>query len=465
MAVRYAPHVAFNWSDAVWSAADDNAQDQAAAGAGDIAAFTANSGDCTLTANVDDLQQLYMVGYPNGKTLALGTYYIDVDGTCHLDGTITASAGGKIYCSTGLGKTAAMADLGDNVAIECDGTGFISCSSVGGGDLIINAGGGSVEASDAGLWASFTLTAGTYTDSANAHTIAGKIAINANMTSTAAWTMSASGTLNAGTSARDIYELTIPTGVTCSVAGTTYLGKLDCQAGSTLVAGTRTIIILAHGSDYCQMDGTITTAPAILNLYSGSDAYTNSGHVEATTLKWYSQSASRNLTHNGTITAGSLNIYNNTDGAYTNLILGASATGSDLGAVGLGHASDADRDARLDLGDNAIAVTMTSLATRVATQENQVDFGDATVTLSGTIDGTDITCTTAVVAPAKLPSIVGGTVSNVTWTGTVPLDCSGDYTIDGGGNTGEVWFGSGISGNYNEARRERQWGEAAGTRR
>ncbi len=67
--------------------------------------------------------------------------------------------------------------------------------------------------------------------------------------------------------------------------------------------------------------------------------------------------------------------------------------------------------------------------------------------------------------PLAMASIVGGTVYNITNTSTLPLDCSGGYTKDGGGNIGKFWFGSRASRQHPSAIRERSWGFAAGTRR
>ena len=59
--------------------------------------------------------------------IALGTHYIDVDGTVVLGGSNVAGAGAKVYCSTTFSKYNfnGAPDFPANLTIEMDGTGTL----------------------------------------------------------------------------------------------------------------------------------------------------------------------------------------------------------------------------------------------------------------------------------------------------------------------------------------------------
>jgi len=420
-----------NWSAAEWSVADNNAKNHVAPIDGDEVIFTANS-SATITLDADqidiELVGFDMTGYAG--TFIMGSNDLDVDGFCALDGTITATSA-KIECSANFAKITGMTAVPSGLTIEANGTGNVYCSGITGGQLVINTA-ATHTATDAGFWESFTLIGGTYVDGGLAHTIAGSIVASGGvLTSTATWTMTNTGDLNGNSSNRIFSELIIGNGATftATLTNQVFTKKATLHENATLTGAQILRLNQPAANDFLDMQGSVSGNTKV-DVYLSTASRSNSKPVKAHDLSFYATDDV--WTQSGIVTvSGTTAIYGVSDNTYASLVLGVSGCG--LGTVRLGHVSDADRDGRLDLGDGGYAVAITSAATGTATQENQLDFGDSIITLSGTIDGDDIACTTSVGAPRANQ----GTISNVDLSADTYLDARGvdsGSVLDGGGN-------------------------------
>ena len=442
MATLYpSQELTMNWSAAQWSEADDNAKNHVAPVDGDTVVFTANS-SAAITLDSDqidvELAAFNMIGYTG--TFAMGAYDLDVDGPVTLDGTLTASAGAVIYCSGTFAKSAGMTALPAGLTVTLDGTGTVSCNSATGGKLIVNTSGthtaNPTSAGD-GYWDSFTGTAGTFIDSGRLHTIAGTIDMSGiSLTSTGIWLMSDTGNLTTGGAGNVVSELQIGAGVTATMTNNTRFAKGSTNATSTLQGAYNFFCKNPAADNFLDMAGTVNSQVTVQILMPADRS--NNGAIKGGSLLLYQDSTtSYTLTQSGAITITGANVIRSSkDNKYMKLILGAS--GSSLGAVTLGYADGTNRHGILDLGDGAYTVTITSVVTGLAGLSNELDFGDAVITLSGTLNGSSITCTGEAAGTGSHAIVKGGTISNV----SMPLD---DEALDAtnaanaGANT-NVWF-------------------------
>ncbi len=132
---KYPAHSAMNWSEAKWSLADDDAQDQAKPGGAEDVIFTLNSGDVTMDEGSAALGGLDMAGHVG--TLDIDGQTLDIDGVAELEGTIEDTAtGGAIEVSGALVKSNALSAPG--IAITLNGTGTVTCGGNSDGLLTVN---------------------------------------------------------------------------------------------------------------------------------------------------------------------------------------------------------------------------------------------------------------------------------------------------------------------------------------
>ncbi|MFH1616928.1 MAG: hypothetical protein ABIG61_17820 [Planctomycetota bacterium] len=414
--------------------------------------FATGSGDCTLDVSPEFTLYAWLCtvgahGYDgdfafgaNQVHVATGVYFGSYTGT------ITADAGAKIFCGTNLVKMN-IDSLGAvypwDLTIEMTGTGDVQCYSLTGGHFIVNTAGTVTAYGDSAgnaYWDSFTKQgAGTYNPNNRPHTIAGDITYTAGnvTTGTAKWTMSDDGTLTWNTLADKLAWFHVNTGVTCTVPGTTYASKFTSAAGSAISGPTKNLYChTPSGNDMIDIQGTNT---ANVILYITADR-SNSGKVTAGTFTVFGNASTWDLTQTGVISATATTVYCNVAG-YTQLLLAADVA-YDLGVVTLGGA--ATKNGYLDLGNGDYAVSMTSLAKGAGATANQLEFGDAIITLTGTIDGTGITCLSDAAAGTHA-EVHGGAVQNV----SIPITSETlDATASADGlGCGNVWF-SGCNGGH-----------------
>ena len=373
----------------------------------------------------------------NALTFNGGTLDID-GGACNLtDIDVTDVA--DIECAGDFTIDATSA-LPDGSSVTLNGTGNLSANVSGNrADLEINTAGTHTSATDQ-YWDSFTLTAGTYADGGLDHTIAGSIVRNAGtLTSTGTWTMTAVGNLKQSTTTQSFAELVIGDGstFTATLTGSVCYKKLSIHSAATVTGNQVLYCYLPSGNDYIDMSGTIGSTVDV--TIQAGNSYSNQYPITADALVITCTNDIQ--TYTGVITAASTNIRGGTN-QYGHVIVGVA--NCDFGAVTLG-AAGTNRSGKLDLGDSGYAVTMASLADASAGNGsvNAMDFGTAIVTLSGTIDGSDITATAG-----ATPRANGGTISNVNLGSSNYLDArgvDGDSVTDGGGNT-NVRFARGLVG-------------------
>lgn len=413
---------------------------------GDRAYFSSNNADnCTLDGAlafpIGELLTNLVSGYIG--TIAIGTNTLDVDGGVFFINTmagVTTGAGGSIECE---GTFFADIVLPNGLTVTLNGTGDVTTISGNRADLVIDTVAGTHTAITTGHWDSFLLSGGTYVDSGRPHTIAGSIVISAGtFTSTGTWTMSASGNLAADATGWAIKELQINAGVTATLTARCYFEKATLNATATLTGAQIFHAFWPTDNDFLDMAGTVVAnvnTSITLNI-----SCSNSGAIKGNSVKF--MGGNDTLTQTGVVTtSGITRIYPAADDQYSALIIGVADC--DLGNVDLGYSTN--RAAKLDLGNGAYAVTMASLdvyagATAPATE---LDFGDAVITLSGTMNGQYIDCSGNAVG--GLPATVeGGTISNVDVSGYAHVDArgiGGSQPVDGGGNN-NVRFARGLIG-------------------
>ncbi len=449
MAARtlYPAHEPVNWSEAKWSLADDNAQNQAkpAVGEDDTVRFSQDSaGGGTLTLNENsaalaELDMAFATDYVG--TLAFGTNTIDVDGDCILAGTLTASAGAALEVSGSFYKVAGMTDLPALLDIELNGTGLVETNNVGGGTVTVLTAGTHTQI-DKALWDAFTLTLGTYRgkSSSPGHgmDVKGDILYSAGTwinSGAVGQVTGGAGTyniaLNDSTNLIEHVVLGGPvagTGVTSNMTNNVRADEITIGpgiAGSAVTqTGARQLMFYASGNDKWHQtaaSGTVACDYIYIYLY----ASVTIGYLDAssTTHATYGLRVAGMASANDTLTmtdawdVGSkeLAVWHGTAGRFITLDCNSKRLACGLITPG---AAGADKSGKIIFGS---FVHMASLADADALNlANAVDFMSAYIELSGTFDGDNITCKNSGGGPS--PSrIIGGTVNNVDLTGETAI--------------------------------------------
>ncbi len=393
---------------------------------GDSVVFNNTVNDnCLLTSNsAANMTDLTMTGYTG--VLAMASNNLDFDGDVVLDGMITASVGAVLYCSGDFTKTTSMTTLPPGLTLELNGTGTVTCNSVAGGKLLINTA-GTHTAADVGFWTSFELTAGTYNDGGNAHTFAGKIQRDAGtLTTIATWTMaSPGGTLKQGSSSSKFFNLIIDTGAEATLSGTVWTKKIG---GAGTITGNNTTNYVAISN------------PIANNFYTFSGTFNAKFQITLVTA------ATRTLDQGITLGDCDLEHRRGTTILGGNVILGTgdllvhqgvAAGGLDMNGHDL-SCNDIEigsgNDATLDLGSGTHIITGGIAKAAGASGTLALDLATSSTTLTGTFNGTTITCTGPAAGSGAHPEIHGGTVQNVSMPlDDEALDCT-DNVADGGSN-------------------------------
>ena len=257
MATLYpSQELTMNWSAAEWSEADNNAKNHAAPVDGDAVVFTANS-SAAITLDADqidiELASFDMTGYAG--TFAMGEDDLDVDGPVTLDGTITASTGGRIYCDTHFIKTAGMTALPSVLYIVLDGTGNVTCNSVTGGFLAVNTAATHTLADD-GYFSGYWQNAGTLVGTGYTLYVNGAVYRSGGTVTNV--TVEQTGTSNLGPfGVSPLLEYRADASAVITLIGDVQANKVTLAAGSSVSGDFAFYIYLPTASNFLDMAGTV----------------------------------------------------------------------------------------------------------------------------------------------------------------------------------------------------------------
>jgi len=395
---------------------------------GDIVVFDSNSGAVTVNVNSNALYTLSMTTYTSTLTL---TNNIDVDGNIIFGGTITGA--GDVSCGAeGSVQAALGTDLsGWNGKLVIDGYGSQALSvdpSITLPAVEINKSAGTCTSYKAVSIHSpdgFKLSAGTYNDDGRDHTVAGDIVVDGGtLTSTGEWTMSADGDLDL--SWKRIQEFVVPEGVTCSVVDPSQVRKLTVAGTLTTPASPddKTLWISPAAANWWNVTGTVSCHVGIQNV-----SYAPGADIVIEDMNFIVNSVgSTELTLAGVdLGAGDLKVYGDGAGDSMSLILTGDLACND---VILGD-SNSTGHGKLKLASTANVNSI--LKGHADNSGNEFNLVSASVTLTGTLDGDNISVLNTDCR------IHGGTVQNVNASGTNIIRAT-DNVTDGDGNV-NVYFG------------------------
>ncbi len=428
MALKYAPHSDFNFSDN-WCDGDDGVQDVIKPGGADVAIFTGNSdGTCTLDES-PTIGGLGMSGNPAGgigDSIDLNGNVLTV-GDAIFDGSIGDSGvGGSVVVSGHFTKVATV-NL-DDISVTLNGTGNVTCNGVSGGFVNINTA-GTHTAADAQLWEGFTCTTG-YATGNFAHGIDGNISIAGTFApGTAVWTMTASGTIANGTSGNSLYQLAVAAGVTCETAGTTYLQGLAVPATATFTVSHITFLYGSAANDRLDVAGAVDGASLLL-MYEG-----NSRSQKAVTLACdfsVRLDNGQTLTMTGALNIGTKNLSVEASGAGV-CTLDLGLYGLIAGALVLGDTNANDQSGVLKCGEGIVVIASLA-AGNAANLANAILLNRCYLEAAGTLDFDNIVHTAAADDVVHINCLPTGEVINFDPAEIVHVH--GDGSVDGGGNNG-----------------------------
>ncbi len=393
---------------------------------GDSVVFNNTVNDnCLLTSNsAANMTDLTMTGYTG--VLAMANNNLDFDGDVVLDGMITASIGAVLYCRGDFTKTTSMTALPVSLTVELNGTGNVTCNSVGGGRLVINTS-GTHTAIGAGAWTRFTMQGGTYNPNSQNHTIASDIVrTGGTMTRNGKFIMTGAGNLawdNEGSRFAHL-ELQDATAMTGSVR----LLKLTLGASAVITdgSGARRFYFFKPSSNFWTAD-TAAVVNVKLSLY-----------VE--TLVSIGTSVLKLINKDIEIDRGSFLAGAAIDlGTGTVQVRGVEGTADlDMAThsltcddIILGYSSG-HNTVVVDLGSGSHAISGDIKAHASSSGTLILELSTSRVALIGEFDGSGISCRSD--ASGVHPEIHGGTVSNVSMPlDDEALDCT-DNVTDGGSN-------------------------------
>ena len=418
-------------------------------------------GDAVIFDSADDCDM------PSGTVPAAGAYsawvMTDYSGTLEFIGSdidvdgATVLGAGAAFTDSGTGSMTVAGNFSNNAVLPAgftvilNGAGNVQSTDSGNlADLDIDCGANTVTANGDNYWASYTQSGGNITGTGQIFYLSGDLTY-AGAGTVIGLTIEQTGTSNATwASAGDRFlEYRLGASAVITMTGEVQTKKLTFAAGSSLDAGSaKNLWVYAPiAGDFATLAGTIgSNVTVIIRLTadrSNSGVINSSGEV-----RLEADGADRTWTQSGVMDVASLELKARTDSFEGKLVIGV--TSCDLGAVVLGTTSGTDRAGKLDLGNGAYAVAITSLAAGDSVP-NELDFGDAAITLSGALNGTDITCI-GEAASAGGAAVSGSgssaSISNVDMSSYEYLDArgiDGDSVADGGGND-NVRFARGLVG-------------------
>jgi len=405
-------HVAQNFSESKWSLADDNAQDQSHPVAGDEIVSTANSGKVTCDSEwfADSLSAT------GASEWDFVDYAATLSGTMRLDDiTATTSRAAATWDLGGL-------EIGANGSLTTADSLYIQSGGVvvDGGTLTL---GGDLEIADGSL----SMTSGEIADGGNNVTVAGGIVrTDGTLTMTGNWEMtSPGGDLKQTTYLYPFPQLTIAEGATANVTGYCYAKKFVIAGSVTSTDGDLVAYNCANG--WWTQTGAVACNLQIFKVSCcpGDDITLTNANLRVQT------NGIDSITMDANISLGTGDLYvrgtGNNDGPIDKQTLDMATYNLTCADVEVGMATAVKGSGVLKFGSGVHSIASLS-AGNAANTGNEAHMENCTLLLSGTLDGDNITTTSAGA------NLHGGTIQNVTSTGII--HCWG--STDGGGNSGDI---------------------------
>ncbi len=218
-----------------------------------------------------------------------------------------------------------------------------------------------------------------------------------------------------------------------TLGATSYVLAFNVTSGAAFANTGRVLNIhFPGGNDFIDCSDVMLTGTVAITTETVTR--TNAGTINCNFADFITDG---NLTiqQNGSISATTTRVKGNVNGQTATLVLGAT---SSLGTVQLG--SSTNKQGILQL--NGQTVTITALSETSASGTGGLVMDQANITLSGTMNGTNITVTGNGVG--GLPTIIeGGTVQNMVVVGAHVRAAT---SVDGGGNDNIQFFPAKIIG-------------------
>lgn len=444
MAFYYPKYGGQDWSAWDWSTPDDdNSGGNAPPGNTDNARLTSLSGNVTLTEDAGTINVLYMVGYTG--ILNLASFSLNVDGQITCAGTITGSSGSEIQAIHNVVLTTGMT-WNTNVGLVIDGPGdrSITVNSVSLGTIAVELiSTGTVTQVDNISCTSFTIsTSSSLWEGGNNTMTVTNFTATAGSIYNLLLTMQGSGNLKIASSFRQPDRLVCAVNAddVTTLTGLTWTHHMSVGSGELDISSYR-LIIVARPAEFGVDDffsigaGFVSATTGYISLFDYPSVSLAGFSIPCPLVLEGWNGSTLTMTGNLTLTdSKDLEVYGARSAAKTTLNL-ATFNLTCGGAVYLGKASTADREATLLLGSGTHTIASIQRAHADDT-ENAINFGTSTTTLSGTLNGAGIVFTNT------SGSIVGGTLINVDCNATATLDA---FTSVDGGNNPNVDFGVGAS--------------------
>jgi hypothetical protein len=463
----YPAQVAQNYSEAKWSLADDNAQDETKPVAGDTIVLTSNSGLVTCDEawacaelGSDSTGGLWAFGTQTATaSVAIGLSNITATadagaaitvpafnhdtGSLTLSGDVTITGDYSITNGTidtgGFELTVdGVSDIlmdGTNTVTEfnliCGGTGTLTNTSTNSFDTLeINTAGTVILASN--------ISCGDFTLSAAANlictgyviTASGDVTRVAGTATNADIVMSNTGSTKSviwSSFSPPLKKLSTLAGVTVNMAGNIVSKEYDF-AGDDITFGAGNLWVYeALAGWWTQASGSLVSVPMIVNRTSSDpvgDITLNNTLLQFTTNSTHSITTASNI-NTGT---GAIRVLGDGNGDLQTLIMNGSLN---CGALMPGATTAVT-------GSGAITINATASCASVSTGNavngaNVINFGGGShIEISGLGDFANIAVTASVDMPPEIVCPDGGSVTNCVPDNEIAL--FGDASVDGGGN-------------------------------
>lgn len=416
-----------------------------------LGSFTAETHGNTMTVDAEKTLHIDGTTILGGTTVLNGA--IDVDGDLQDNSTLTGA--GTVSVSGSFQANAMMDHSAFTGTITQDGTNgtpTILYNTLTIGPFVVNNNGvTSFIAQDARSGMGFLLTAGKYSDGGFATTEAGSIVRDGGtLTSTGTWTQNATGNVRQAASAAPFGDLVLgkATGATThTLTGHVYTKKLETEASATISDGgnARILSIFEPGANdalatHADTTWSMSTAGSRLELRLVGNRELTSGNgpvdIGDTRFRFDSRGGSRTLTISNDFTCGLFETYSNqADPVVATVVF----NGGDLSCTGMDLVYTAGHLAAFSMGSGTHTITDDIEASDGSAT---LDFENSDTDMGGnTIEGANISAVTGQHPNDGAVAVIrNATIQNVTVpAGLNHLDCT-DRCVDGGGNTGSIWW-------------------------
>lgn len=388
----YPAQVAQNYSEAKWSVADDNAQNETKPVAGDTIICTASSGKVTCDEP--------------WAALALSA-----TGACEWDfGAQTASVTNVITLDNMTVTTAAATITGDVNLGDVGGAGTLTMSDT----LTIDGG--------------FLLDGGTLTMATNKLTVTGSyIKTSGTMVTPGELEMTGTANLNAGSSNYPAKISTVGAITVTLIGGWSYTNNANIGTGSTLACGAHTLSINPTANDFFACAGTITQSSGYVGMYLFADR-TNALPINTNggKLLLRGNAGIWTMAQSANLSCGDIQM---TGGSPTHKGILSMATGAALNtaAVTLGDLGGLNYNGGLILGTGTHTIASITSG-HAANLNNAVALDSCTLQCTGAFDTSNIK---TISSGACILTFTGGLTIDSTATNNTTWTLAGDTRING----------------------------------